>query len=44
MLVACGGREHAEAELRALLAAAGIRLARVSPTAGATSVIEAAPA
>ena len=44
MLIACGGRERTEAEFRALLAAAGFRLARVFPTASATSVIEAVPA
>ncbi|XXY17245.1 methyltransferase [Sorangium sp. So ce216] len=44
MLIACGGRERTEPEIRALLAAAGFRLARVFPTASATSVIEAVPA
>ncbi|MGK3970028.1 methyltransferase [Sorangium sp. So ce118] len=44
MLIACGGRERTEPEFRALLAAAGFRLARVFPTASATTVIEAVPA
>lgn len=44
MLVMTGGRERTEAQYRALCDAAGLRLARVLPTATAFSVIEAVPA
>lgn len=40
MMVMNGGRERTEAQYRALLAAAGLSLMRVVPTAGAMSVIE----
>lgn len=40
MLVMVGGRERTEAEFRELLAAAGLRLARVVPTRSPTCVIE----
>lgn len=36
-----GGRERTEAEYRALLDAAGLRVERVVPTASMVSVIEA---
>lgn len=38
-----GGRERTEAEFRAVLEAAGLRVVRVVPTGTATSVIEAEP-
>jgi len=41
MLVGPGGRERTEAEYRALLAASGLTLTGVTPTASAVSVIEA---
>ena len=41
MLVGPGGRERTEAEFRALLAASGLTLTGVTPTASAVSVIEA---
>lgn len=41
MLVMTGGRERTEAQYRALCAAAGLRIARILPTATAFSVIEA---
>jgi hypothetical protein len=44
MLVLAGGRERTEAEYRQLFAAHGFRLARVVPTEGDYSVIEAVPA
>jgi SAM-dependent methyltransferase len=40
MLVMAGGRERTEAEFRDLLAAAGLRLARIVPTASPMCVIE----
>ena len=40
MLVRTGGRERTEAEYRALLAAAGLRLVRVVPTRSPWSVVE----
>jgi O-methyltransferase domain/Dimerisation domain len=40
MLVMAGGRERTEVEFRDLLAAAGLRLARIVPTRSPTSVIE----
>jgi hypothetical protein len=42
MLVRTGGRERTEAEYRAFLAAAGLRLERIVPTAASVSLIEAA--
>ena len=42
MLAATGGRERTEAQLAALLAAAGFRLTRVLPTASQHSIVEAA--
>lgn len=44
MLVMTGGRERTEAEYRALLDSAGLRLTRIIPTHTAMSVIEAARA
>jgi SAM-dependent methyltransferase len=41
MLVYAGGRERTEDEFRRLLAAAGLVLSRVTPTAAAVSVLEA---
>jgi hypothetical protein len=41
MLAATGGRERSEAQLAALLAAAGFRLTRVLPTASQHSIVEA---
>jgi hypothetical protein len=41
MLVALGGRERSEAEYRALLAGAGLRLERVIPTSADVSIFEA---
>jgi hypothetical protein len=43
MMVMAGGQERTEAEYRALLASAGLRVTRVIPT-GAMSVIESVPA
>jgi SAM-dependent methyltransferase len=43
MLVMVGGRERTEEEFRSLLGAAGLRLARVVPTALAHSILEAMP-
>jgi SAM-dependent methyltransferase len=40
MLIMAGGRERTEAEFRDLLAAAGLRLTRLVPTASPTCVIE----
>jgi O-methyltransferase domain/Dimerisation domain len=44
MLAVAGGRERTEAEYANLLARAGLRLARVVPTAGPLAVIEAVKA
>jgi hypothetical protein len=44
MLVQFGGRERTEAEFRALLAGAALRVERIIPSRGPTSVIEALPA
>lgn len=44
MLVVAGGRERTEADFRAVVAAAGLRVARVVPTPAAMSIIEATPA
>lgn len=44
MLLGPGGRERTEAEFRALLAAAGLRLGLVSPLALEFSLLEAVPA
>ncbi len=41
MLVVTGGRERTEAEFRAVVAAAGLRVTRVVPTPAAMSIIEA---
>ena len=43
MMALMGGRERTEAEFRGLLAASGLRLARVVPTTIELSVIEALP-
>ena len=43
MLVWTGGKERTEAEYRALLGAAGLKLTRVVPTRSSLSVIEAVP-
>jgi hypothetical protein len=43
MLVLTGGRERGEGEYRDLLAASGLRLARIIPTAAPRSIIEAVP-
>ena len=43
MLVHAGGRERTESEYAALFATAGLRLVRVTPTAGPMSLIEAEP-
>ncbi|MGE3358632.1 MAG: methyltransferase [Acidimicrobiia bacterium] len=43
MMLYTGGRERTEAEYRALLAAAGLRIERVVPTESMVSVIEARP-
>lgn len=43
MMVMNGGRERTEDQYRALLAASGLRLARVVPTATEISVLEAEP-
>ena len=44
MLVRTGGRERTEAEYRAFLAAADLRLEQVIPTDAPVSLVEAAPA
>ncbi len=44
MLIGPGGQERTEAEYAALLSKAGMRLARVIPTASAVSIVEAVPA
>jgi hypothetical protein len=44
MLGAAGGRERTEAEYRALLVKAGLRLTRVIRTPGTSAIIEAEPA
>ena len=44
MLVQVGGRERTEAEYRALLDAADLRLLRIVATTTPVSVLEAAPA
>jgi len=44
MLVLTGGRERTEAEYRALLASAGLELARIIPTLTPVTVMEAMPA
>ena len=44
MLVMTGGRERTEAEYRALLDSAGLRLTRIIPTHTEMSVIEAVQA
>jgi len=41
MMVMAGGRERSESEYRALLKAAGLKLARIVPTSSELSVIEA---
>src|SRR5262245_3271598 len=41
MLVLLGGRERTEAEYRAPLDSAGLRLARITPTASDFSIVEA---
>jgi hypothetical protein len=41
MLVCTGGRQRSEEEFRALLAASGLRLSRVVPTATGVSVLQA---
>jgi hypothetical protein len=43
MMVLCDGKERTESEYRALLAGAGFRLARVVPTEGPHSLVEAVP-
>ena len=43
MMVSGGGRERTEAEYRALLVKAGLRLTRVFPTPGTAAIIEADP-
>lgn len=43
MLVLAGGRERSAAELERLLARAGLRLSRVTPTTSPLSIVEAAP-
>ena len=40
MLVMVGGQERTEAEYRALVASAGLRVQRIIPTPAAMSVIE----
>ena len=44
MMVSGGGRERTEAEWRALLVKAGLRLTDVFPTPGTAAIIEAEPA
>jgi hypothetical protein len=44
MLVCTGGRQRSEAEFRGLLAASGLRLSRVVPTAAGVSVVQGEPA
>jgi hypothetical protein len=44
MLVRTGGRERTQAEYRAFLAAADLRLARIIATEGSVSLVEAVPA
>ena len=44
MMVAAGGRERTEAEYRALLVKARLRLTRVIRTPGTSAIIEAEPA
>jgi hypothetical protein len=44
MLVMAGGRERTEAQFRELFASAGLKLARIVPTAGEISILEAVPA
>jgi hypothetical protein len=41
MLIGPGGQERTEPEYRALLAKAGLRLARVVPTRSAVGIVEA---
>jgi hypothetical protein len=43
MLVITGGRQRAEAEFRALLDRAGLRLTRIVPSSGMVSLLEAVP-
>ena len=43
MLVMTGGRERTEAEHRALLTKAGLRLTRIIPVTPSTSIVEAVP-
>jgi SAM-dependent methyltransferase len=43
MMVCTGGRQRSEAEFRALYDAAGLRLARIVPTAGPACVVEGVP-
>ena len=43
MMVVCDGKERTEPEYRELLAGAGFKLARVAPTEGPHSLIEAVP-
>jgi hypothetical protein len=44
MMVRTGGRERTAGDFAALLAGAGLRLARVVPTGGPVSAVEAVPA
>jgi hypothetical protein len=44
MLVCTGGRHRSEEEFRGLLAASGLRLSRVVPTAAGVSVVQGEPA
>jgi O-methyltransferase domain len=41
MMLMTGGKERTEAEYRALLASCGLAVARVLPTPGAMSIVEA---
>jgi O-methyltransferase domain/Dimerisation domain len=43
MVASAGGRERTEADYRALLVKAGLRLTRVIPTPGTSAIIEAEP-
>jgi hypothetical protein len=43
MVASAGGREQTEADYRALLVKAGLRLTRVIPTPGTSAIIEAEP-
>jgi len=43
LVMTTGGRQRTEAEFRALLGRAGLRLTRIVPSSGMTSLVEAVP-